>query len=325
MASILYDDEHIQVNEGQTVLSALLDRGHAIPNSCRAGACQSCLMQAVEGDVPSDAQSGLKETLKAQGYFMACRCIPHTSLKVVLPEPDLRRTWATVVEHELLAPDVLRLRLSTDKAFPYRAGQYVTVWGEDNVGRSYSLASVPELDAYLELHVRLIPDGRLSAWLHKRVKVGATLQLQTAVGNCFYLPGEPGQNLLLVGTGTGLSPLIGIARDALRQGHQGDIHLIHGAVRGDGLYLHETLENLAESHANFHYHASVLDEDSAPASAETGSIEELALRRAPHPQAWRIFLCGAPDMVNTLKKKLFLAGASMGNIYADPFLSAPRT
>ena len=79
MTDILFNGQTIRVKIGQTVLSALLEQGHNIPNSCRAGVCQSCLIQATEGDVPPEAQTGLKDTLKAQGYFMACSCKPETS------------------------------------------------------------------------------------------------------------------------------------------------------------------------------------------------------------------------------------------------------
>ena len=34
----------------------------------------------------------------------------------------------------------------------------------------------------------------------------------------------------------------------------------------------------------------------------------------------RVFLCGNPDLVNLLRKKVFLAGAAMKDIYSDAFV-----
>jgi len=326
MTHIIFDEQRIELEEGQTVLSALLERDHDIANSCRVGVCQSCLLQAVDGEVPESAQVGLKDTLKVQGYFLACSCKPETPLHVVKAnDTDLYHS-ATVIEHELLGSDILRLRLKPEHMFEYRAGQFVTLWKTQSLGRSYSLASVAELDDSLELHIRRIPGGQLSNWLHDEVKVGNSLQLQSATGNCFYIPGSAEQKILLAGTGTGLAPLIGIARDALRQRHSGEIHLIHGTVQKEDLYLHQTLLDMAKQNEQFHYYANVLrlNEQQVPDNANSIirslPLEQQVTEIAVQPAEWKAYLCGDESIVNSLKKKLFISGFNMKNIYTDPFV-----
>ncbi len=228
MAHIFFDDKQIELNEGQSVLLGLLGHDYAIPNHCRAGVCQSCLMQAVDGDIPAAAQVGLKDTFKAQGYFLACCCQPNTPLHVMTANDLALRCPAEVVAHELINPDVLCLKLKPHSEFDYRAGQFISIWKNKNLTRSYSLASVKQLDESLELHIRRVPDGKVSGWLHDEVVVGDTLEIQAARGDCFYvadkIPHETPHNILLAGTGTGLAPLIGIARDAIAQKHRGKIH-----------------------------------------------------------------------------------------------------
>ncbi len=337
MSHIIFDEKRIELDKGQTVLSALLDRDYDIPNSCQAGVCQSCIMQAVDGDIPAEAQTGLKDTLIVQGYFLACSCQPKTPLKIIKADAKALRSNATVIEHEFLGTNILRLRLKTEHDFKYRAGQFITVWKNAKLGRSYSLASVADLDDSLELHIRRINDGKLSNWLHDEVKTGDILQIQAATGNCFYTPGQSEQKTLLAGTGTGLAPLIGIARDALQQGHQGDIHLIHGTTQSDELYLHKTLLEMERKHTQFHYHANVLnynDELKSENSLEDDSISSISsipleqqvvdvtANSESNPAEWKVFLCGDEVIVNSLKKKLFLNGVSMTNIYSDPFVKA---
>lgn len=323
MTYILFKDQRIDLQPGQTVLTALLDHGQAIPNSCRAGVCQSCLMRATDGDIPQSAQAGLKDTLKSQGYFLACCCQPSTHMKIELGSADLLRQRADVIDHKLLGKDILRLRLKPEQAFKYRSGQYITAWKNDTQGRSYSLASVAELDDHLECHIRRIEDGAVSTWLHDELSIGDSLQIQEPVGQCFYMPGSPQQTLVLAGTGTGLAPLIGIARDALRQGHSGQIHLIHGARTGDDLYMHQTLLDMDKQYNQFHYYASVLQttmETKTPVS--NTPIDELLISVSPELTESRYYLCGDAAIVNSLKRKLFLAGARMNNIYSDPFVPA---
>jgi len=322
MSHIIFDDNRIELNEGQTVLSALLDHGYEIPNSCRAGACQTCLMKAVEGEIPAEAQTGLKDTLKAQGYFMACSCKPDSPLHISTNTNESLQSPAIVVEHEMLNKDILCIRLKPQENFEYKAGQFITVWKDAKVGRSYSLASVYESDDFLELHIRRIPDGIVSNWLHDEVKTGDTLKIQAASGNCFYISGTPEQKILLAGTGTGLAPLIGIARDALKQKHSGDIHLVHGTRHVDDLYMHQTLLDMKEKNNQFNYLASVLQGDESQSSVSSVAIEEQLIDVAGDLKDCKIYLCGDPEMINNLKRKLFMAGASMNNIHSDSFIAS---
>lgn len=85
---ILYNNEIHQLDGGENALSCLLRAGCAIPHSCRAGICHSCLMKMEEGDIPEDAQYGLSENLRRQDFFLACQCYPAGDIKVRLCVPE---------------------------------------------------------------------------------------------------------------------------------------------------------------------------------------------------------------------------------------------
>lgn len=322
MTYIVFEDDRIDLEQGQTVLSALLEHDHYIPHSCRSGICQTCLMQATDGEVPAAAQKGLKDTLVSQGYFLACCCKPETPLQIVAsPDTNIRHA-VKVIAHDLFNESVLRLRLELLEDFEYHAGQIITIWKQEKIGRSYSLASVFGVDNFLELQIRRMPSGIVSNWLHDEIKTGDVLQVQAATGNCFYTPEATEQTMLLAGTGTGLAPIVGIARDALQQGHTGEIHLLHGATKVADLYMHEALQELDRAHRQFYYHTSVLHADEDHPSFDSTPLDQKLITIATDLADTRIFLCGDPGMVNNLKMKLFMAGASMNNIYADPFVAA---
>ena len=80
MPTFTYSGAGYQAVPGESVLEALLRQGVEISNSCRAGACQSCLLRAVSRAVPAVAQQGLKATLVEQGYFLSCVCRPEADL-----------------------------------------------------------------------------------------------------------------------------------------------------------------------------------------------------------------------------------------------------
>lgn len=271
------------------------------------------MMRAVTRDVlPPASQAGLKDTWQASGYFLACICRPDSAFVAAPVAADVR-VEASITALDRLSESVLRVRLTTATQFDYRPGQYLTLLRQDGLARSYSLASLPA-DRSLELHVRLLAGGRMSQWLANGASIGTPLSLLGPSGDCYYVPGHGPQPMLLAGTGTGLAPLYGIARDALSAGHTGPIHLVHGSPTRAGLYLQDELQALADAHANFTYTPSVLEED--------GPADKVVLKQHPSLKGWRAYVCGDPAIVQRFRKVLFLAGASLNDIHADAFLPA---
>ncbi len=322
MPSIAYEGSVYTLNQGESVLDALLRNGVQARHACKAGSCGSCLMRAAEGSVPPKAQNGLKDSWKAQGYFLACVCQPETDLSIGTVGSDVQ-LGATVTELRRLSGDVMQVVVQCDSKLEFRAGQYVTLIREGGLARSYSIASLPG-DRGIELHVRKNAGGQMSTWLHEQARPGDRLSVIGPSGECFYVPGNDEQPLLLAGTGTGLAPLYGILRDALQHGHRGPIHLFHGAVHRGGLYLCEQLRALASDYGHFQYTPAVLNGD-ADEEIAVGSIDDVILRQFPKLHGWRGYICGDPAIVRTLKKKLFLSGMGSRDIYADAFVPAAQT
>jgi NAD(P)H-flavin reductase len=58
---------------------------------------------------------------------------------------------------------------------------------------------------------------------------------------------------------------------------------------------------------------------------QSGRAVDAALADFAQLSGWRVFLCGREDMVKAMQKKSFLAGASMQDIFADPFVDSMAT
>ncbi len=308
-------------NENESVLEALTRQGVAIPHSCKSGICQACLMRSTQGAPPIRAQKGLKESQRAQGYFLACSCVPKVDMQVTLDAPELFLVPARVQSLSRLNGKVARLRLQAAQPIEYHAGQFVNLRRADGLMRSYSLASVPQQDDYLELHVQRNAGGQMSGWIHEQLKEGDTVQVSTPHGECYYRPDALDQPLLLIGTGCGLAPLYGVIRDALHSGHRGPVWLFHGSHTRSGLYLVDELHALADSHKNFRY-VPCLSGEPGVDGVMSARADIAALQQHPNLKNWRVFLCGHPAMVKAAKRDVFLAGAALRDIQADAFVSA---
>lgn len=316
MTSLIFENQPVALTDGDTVLDALLRAGHKIPYGCRAGACQSCLLQLEAGELPAVAQVGLTNAQKILGYFLSCTCKPSADSSLVVRQSttNLKKT-ATLVHKEALSEHVFQLRLQTE--LDYFPGQYVTLWRNEYLARSYSLASLPNADNVIELHVKRIANGAFSRWACDEFAIGESLQIQNAMGKCFYT-GDGTQPILLVGLGTGLAPLYGILRDALAKGQQAPIHLYAGASDANDCYLINELIMLANQYPLLT--VTFLALTGARPQVVNGNIYQLIQQQFPSLKGFKVFLCGAESFVRKLKKQCFIAGANMADIATDTFL-----
>ncbi len=323
MNRVLFRGRPYPLLPGESVLSGLRRGGVDIPYSCRSGSCHLCLLKATDGVLPARAQEGLRPARRALGFFLSCQCIPDGPLSVEPPDA-VTETTARVVRLERPRPDLARLWVQPLAPLPHRAGQFVELgWPGHSLWRPYSIASVPELDDAIELHVDRIEGGALSPRLCDELRVGDELPLRGPGGECVYVEGRPEQPLVLAGTGSGLAPLVGIARDALARGHRGPLHPFHGARTRARLYAEADLLALVDRAPTLRYRALFLNDARADAPHLTrGRIQDAVLAAVRLLDQPRVFLCGDPSLVDLLAREVVLAGARPDDVFADAYTPA---
>jgi ferredoxin-NADP reductase/ferredoxin/truncated hemoglobin YjbI len=318
MPYLKYQGRDVFAREGENVLDAFLRHGISIPFSCRNGVCHVCLQRCISGSVPPVAQNGLRPELRDQGYFLPCKCVPYEEMDIAPPGNLYTTTF--VHSKEMLSPNVCKLLLEPVANLRYRAGQFVNLRRQDGLTRSYSLASLPERDYFLEIHVQRKEGGAMSNWILDELKPGDALDIQGADGECYYKDAARGQPLLLIGTGTGLAPLYGILCDALQQGHAQEIHLYHGGRSSDRFYLRDRLHALAKQHSNFHYHECISGTGVLPPGIVAGRAHEVAFAQHKDLRGWHVFLAGLAEMVDRGEQLAAERGARPEAIHADAFV-----
>ena len=296
------------------------------------------MIRSVSGDPGPDARRGLKATWLASGYFLACLARPSSDLTVAEPGDDAC-TPARLISVRPIGPGVLRVLVRPDRHLDYQPGQHVTLSRAGGITRIYSIVSLPAESARtgIELHVRVYPAGAMSGWL-TRARPGTPLSLGSPAGECFYVPGHCAGPLLLAGTGTGIAPLLAVARAALAHHHRGPVVLIHGAARPGGLYLGRQCPpaltvQAARAAEPGRMAGAVLTADARPAVswrtcvlsdgediAASVTAELAALTCAPGTV--RAYLCGGARSVSRMRRALFMAGMSLADICADQFVPA---
>lgn len=332
MVTIVYQNTPVSHESGDSLLDSLLRGGIEVPNGCRSGVCQSCLVQGEEGGDWSSAQKGLSDGQCAQNLLLACQCNPShcttdtQSLQIYPVDHVGIATQATVTGKRWLGGQILELTVNTGK--PAIPGQYLTLWKDESLGRSYSVAACEQkqTDQFeLRFHIRIYPDGVFSRWLVDECQLNDELRWRGPLGNCIY-SGERGEPLLLAGTGTGLAPLWGVVNEAVKAGHEGSIDVILGARQASGLYFQNEFQELAMNTPNLNLHWIALEEGESTSGFSShviyANIYDYLADKFPSLSHHRIFLCGGESFVTKLRRQCFLAGAGMSAIKADAFLSA---
>ncbi|AUG03865.1 hypothetical protein CXQ81_25735 [Pseudomonas sp. 09C 129] len=309
MPELRVGERQWSVVAGSNLLDALNQAGVAVPYSCRAGSCHACLVHCVEG-LPSDSRpDALSDDQRQRGWRLACQCQVVEDLRVETYDPLRDGAPAEVVGVDWLSATVLRLRLQPERNLRYQAGQHLVLWTASGVARPYSLASLPGEDRFLEFHLDCRQPGEFSD-AARQLKPGDGLRLGELRGGALhYDPDWQTRPLWLLAAGTGLGPLFGILREALRQDHQGDIRVIHLAHDASEHYLAKPLAALAASHANLSVELLIATE--LPAA--------LAQLRLVSRQT-QALLCGHPDSVDAFARRLYLAGLPRNQLLADVFL-----
>lgn len=308
MPEFVYSGNAVVAEPGETVLDALLRNGQSVDHGCKSGSCQRCLVKAAQGHAPGAATRGLDSTVVEDGGFLSCQA-PAGSVPEVMPADSAPRYEAVLVEHRWLSRSVLLLRWLA-QGLEAKPGQFVRLISPSGVNRSYSLVSCE--DGVIELHLRVLPDGAMSTCL-RDARLGDRYSVEGPFGKCTYRTNYRERPILLIGSGTGLAPLVGIARQALLDGHQGGLHLYHGSATSEGLYFREELAEIEGLQVT-----SCADQVT-DLRDHTGSPLALALQDHPNLSGWAVYLCGAPELVRAAQKKCFLAGADLQHIYADAF------
>jgi ferredoxin-NADP reductase len=320
-SKILLDGQELAGAEDRSVLEALENAGVEWPSGCKNGVCGSCKMSLLSGEIVDKGGERYARKDLENGEFLACSFSPKGAIEVSSERPEDELVEATLKRIEKLADDIIEVTLQCCEAVQGRPGQFLNLQREDGLQRCYSIAGISEEDqSEVHLHVKLYQNGEMSSWLAEGKNLGMQLGISEPKGNCFYKPEFREQNILLIGTGTGLAPLYGVVMDAVADEHAGRIVLFHGSRHADGVYMHQQMQQLAESIEGFEYFGCVSSE---PCDGfEFGRADEKAFEYLSALRGWRVFLCGHPEMVMSAQKRAFLAGAGMGDIYCDPFTPA---
>jgi len=232
---------------------------------------------------------------------------------------------APVVEIKTETPTTKTLVFDTAGLdFNFYPGQYVMLevpyppTGEV-LKRAYSIASPPTKKNTLELTIKRVPNGRASAFLTQEVKVGDRFKIKGPYGKFIWLP-EMSKNIVLIGAGSGIVPLMCMLR-YIRDAGLYDVFatLLYSNTHYDEIIYREELEDL-DKHHNIKVVHTLTREVPESWKGYTGRINEDMIKREVEDLSENLYyLCGPPAFVDDMSAILESLGVDKDRIKKEKY------
>jgi len=230
------------------------------------------------------------------------------------------------------APDAISIVFENPEApLSYKPGQFVTIISNINgqsVRRAYSLCSTPGIDPDPAVTVKRVDGGIMSNYLNKELSPGDILEVMEPMGN-FQLHDEEksGKKVLLVGGGSGITPLFSMIKRVLNSDPDADVRLIYANRNYESIIFRNALKELQGTHASRFQITHVLDEPPADWDGQQGVmtpvVADLVIGELESDflDSAHIYLCGPGPMMQNLESVLAQRGIDENKIHRESFVA----
>jgi ferredoxin-NADP reductase len=231
---------------------------------------------------------------------------------------------ATVTAIQQETANVKTLTLALPSWMPHRSGQHydIRLTTEDGYSaqRSYSIGSEPERRGEIDITVERISDGEVSPFLDDVVVVGDRLEVRGPIGGYFVWEASSGGPLLLVAGGSGVVPLMAMARHRAAAGANVPARLLYSSRTFDDIIYREELDRLAKRDGLEVFHTLTRAQpDGWRGFARRIDDRMVAEVNKPFGAKSQVFICGPTALVETAADAAEAAGIPAERIKTERF------
>ncbi|WDF54700.1 ferredoxin--NADP reductase [Mucilaginibacter sp. KACC 22063] len=217
------------------------------------------------------------------------------------------------------------------KKVKYEAGQYLTLIFRINGRRyirPYSFSSAPGVDSNIEITVKRVPGGIVSNHIIDKVQVNDLIETMEPLGDFTFNNEYINNNshVVLWGAGSGITPLISLAKYALHIKTVAHITLVYGNRSAESVIFNDTIHKLKALYPStfltWHFYTQLYVENENPYTIK-GRIDarevlavigkEKKLNQTFH------YICGPIGLKESVKKALLEAGVDESKIFSEDF------
>ncbi|GAB1640400.1 1,2-phenylacetyl-CoA epoxidase subunit PaaE [Krasilnikovia sp. MM14-A1259] len=208
-------------------------------------------------------------------------------------------------------------------AYAFRPGQALTVRhpaGRADERRTYSICA--PVGAAPRIGVREVPGGLVSSWLVHQVRAGDEVEVAPPSGT-FTPDVEAGGRHVLIGAGSGITPLLSIAASLLRHS-DAQVSILYGNRRAETVMFAEELADLKDANPSRLELIHLLSREAREVDLLTGRLDAAKLRTllpllidVLGVDHW--WLCGPFGMVSDAQHVLGELGVASEQVHRELF------
>lgn len=212
-------------------------------------------------------------------------------------------------------------------AYQYNAGQYLTlkaIINGEEVRRSYSICTAPH-ENELRVAIKRVESGLFSSWATQELKAGQTMDVMTPMGNFQLIPAASStKNYVLFAAGSGVTPIISIAKTILTQEPNSRVTMVYGNKGFASIIFREEIEALKNTFMTRFRLVHILSRESLGNKLQKGRIDEekvSAVYKAflQNESIDGVYICGPESMIHAVKNGLSSHGVAENNIHFELF------
>ncbi|MBK6908895.1 MAG: FAD-dependent oxidoreductase [Rhodocyclaceae bacterium] len=257
--------------------------------------------------------------------FISTKAKAEHTTKLAPPKPKQRAFTAKCLEVLDLTHDVKAFRFAdaSGDALDYQPGQFVTLALDiagKKVFRSYTMSSTPTQAGYFELTVKRVDGGLVSNWLCDQLTVGASIAMTGPHGHFTCAP-KPRKKVLFLSAGSGVTPMLSMARWLRDTANDADIVYFHCARTADDLIVPEEVAALVAENPRFVQHISLTRSRKKDKwRGLTGYLDAAMLAQiAPDFAEREVYSCGPTGFMAGSKAVFENAGFPMRRFHEESF------
>lgn len=305
--------------QDDALLRGALRAGLAFPYECSVGGCGACRFELLDGVMESlwETAPGLSERDRKRGKRLACQSRPLGDCRIrvrlgpdsEVPAQPPKRCSAVLTSRRTVNADMLELSLRVEGMPPFRAGQYALLYPPGVTGaRAYSMSNLDAGDGDWRFIVRRTPGGHGSTTLCDGVAIGERVDLDGPFGHAWLRPGK--RDVVCVAGGSGLGPMLSVARGVLAEDSGRRVHLILGLRSEAELGAAAELRALADGRPSERLSTAVVLSAPANPTAWNSAIglvhTEVERALAPDLARFDFYFAGPPPMIDAMQDLLMV-------------------
>ena len=222
---------------------------------------------------------------------------------------------------EPVTRDIRRVIISTGCSAEYLPGQFVLFHLAGVAApKAYSMSNTPNGEGAWEFYIKEVPDGEFTGALFNKTAAGASLELEGPYGMA-YLRRASDRPVLCIAGGSGISPMLSIARALARDQSLRPLHFYIGGRAPDDVSSLVPIVEAACGVRTLHVGAAVSDAElAAEWNGEFGPIHALVERDlAARLKDFDVYLAGSPPMVQASLAMLSRCEVAADRVHYDAY------